>query len=212
MRLSRSNLILIGVLVLQLILTVVIFIPRPSAASQKPGGLLIADFNADSVTALTIHDNNNNVIEVSKDASGNWVLPKQDNFPATSSQVTTLLSNIAGLNTNRLIAQSPSNHNRLHVSDSTYERLVEIKQGDKVDKLYVGSSAGANATQTRLNSQDQVYLNSGLDSADIPMSLSSWVNTSYVSVPQENITTFQIQNANGVFSFKNPTKAGPLKG
>jgi hypothetical protein len=212
MKLSKGNLILIAVLVFQVALTAVMFLPRSTAANEQPGGPLIADLNADAVTTLTIRDNNKAEIVVSKDASGTWVLPNADNFPVASSQVTTLISKIQNLNSNRLIAQNASNHNRLHVSDSTYERLIEIKQGDKVDKLYVGTSAGTNATHTRANSQDKVYLNSDLAAFDIPMTLSSWVNTSYFNATQDTITTFQIQNAEGVFNFKKVDSAWILDG
>ncbi len=214
MKLSRNNLILIGVLVLQIALTVMLFLPRTSANEQPAmSGPLLKDFKSDTVSQITIHDNSNNEIVLSKDASGKWVLPKMDNYPVTASQVSTLLTKIQALQTNRLIARNKSNHNRLHVGDTTYERLVELKEsGDKVDRLYVGSSAGTDATHMRLNDQDEVYLTSGLGSFDVSATASSWVNTTYFSAAQDKITSFRIDNAQGSFVFKKVNNAWVLDG
>ena len=172
-RVNRFNTILVVLLVVQLILTVVAFLPTTSAVPQSQGPLL-KSFNPDSVTSLTIHDANNvSQITFTKDPSGNWVMPSADNFPISTNQVTTLLTKIKGLDTNRLIAQSASSQNRLQVASDTYQRLVEIKSGNSVDRLYVGSSQGTNATNMRLNDEDQIYLTSGLDLTDISTILSA---------------------------------------
>ena len=200
-QLSRFNVILVIALVVQLILTIVVFIPRTSAGNQSQGPLL-KDFNPDSVTSLTIHDKNNaSQLVFTKDASGNWVLPSADNYPISTSQVTTLLSKIKALDTNRLIAQNPSSQNRLEVAPDTYERLLEIKQGDKVDKLYVGSSQGTNSTNMRVNDDNQIFLAAGMSSTDASTTLSSWFDTPYFTANDSDIVQVAVADAQGNFQF-----------
>jgi hypothetical protein len=199
--LSRFNVILVIILIVQLILAVVVFLPTASAVNQSQGPLL-KGFDPASVTGLTIHDQNNaSQLTFSKDSSGNWTMPSADNYPISSSQVTSLLGKIKALDTNRLIAQNASSQNRLQVSSDTYQRLVEIKQGDKTDKLYVGSAQGAGNANMRLNDDTQIYLTSGLASTDISTTLSSWFDTPYFSVTQDDVVQIALANSHASYKF-----------
>src|SRR5690349_20510305 len=123
--LNQFNVILLAVLVIQLILTVVVFLPKTSAVERSQGPLL-KGFDPNTITGLTIHDKNNaSQLVFTKDAVGNWIIPSADNYPISNSQVSTLLGKIKALDTNRLIAQNASSQNRLEVASDTYERLIE---------------------------------------------------------------------------------------
>src|SRR5262249_33564105 len=201
MRLNRSNQNLIGVLVAQLVITTLVFLLPTGAATQPSGGPLLKDFKPESVSQLTIQDNSKNKIVLTKNPAGSWVLPDADNFPATDSQITSFLTKVQALQTNRLIAQNTSSENRLEVAQDNYQRLVEIKQGDKVDRLYIGSSGGVNATHMRLNDNTSVYLTSGLAAADAATTANSWVNTTYFTATKDNIVHLTLTNAQGSFVF-----------
>lgn len=201
-RLSGFNRLLIAVLVIQLILAVVIYLPNAAAVEQSRGPLL-AGFKPESVTGLTIHDKDNaSQIVFAKNSAGEWVLPKADDYPLSNAQIVGLLGKVKALDTNRLIAQNRSSQSRLRVAPDAYERLLEIKQGDKVDRLYIGSSEGANAAHTRLNDQDPVYLTSGLTSGDVSTSLSSWIDAPYFAVNQSNVARIALTNKQGAFAFE----------
>src|SRR5579872_7188232 len=115
-KLSRFNIILVVILIVQLILTVVVLLPTGSTVEQSQGPL-VKGFNPDSVTGMTIHDKNNaSQLVLTKDSSGNWVLPNADNYPVSNTYMTTLLGKIKALDTNRLIAQNTSSQTRLEVA------------------------------------------------------------------------------------------------
>ena len=200
MRLSRTNIILIAVLVVQVAVGVLVF--RPTNALQTTGGSLIANFNPGAVTQITIRDKDKNEIVLAKGSDGTWVLPKADNFPASPSAVSGFLDKLKALQTDRLIAQNPASQSQLHVTDSTYERLIDIQSGDHVDHLYVGSSGGANATHMRLNDQNQVYLTSGLAALDAAATPATWITTMFYSAQQDQFTHLTLQNAQGSFDFQ----------
>jgi hypothetical protein len=200
MRPNRTNLILIGLLVVQIIAGVVIFWPNNTSTTQASTGPLIANYDPAKVTEITIHEKDK-AITITRSGTG-WILPGYENYPADSNSVTDFLTKLQGLQANRLIAQNPSSQIQLHVTDSTYERLIDIKQGDRVDHLYVGTSGGANATHMRLNDANAVYLTSGLAATDAATTVSSWINTGYFSVDATTITGLVITNAQGTFSFR----------
>ncbi len=198
---NRTNQILAAVLAVQVILVALIFLPGVAPAAEPEAGPLLVDFAPDAITGLTIRDNNDNTITLARDADGNWVLPEAGDFPATNERVETLLDTLADLTANRLIARNPSSHNRLNVTDDTFQRLLTLEWEDGSDRLYIGSSAGSNATHMRVNDAAEVYLVSGLAAWEAPAQVTSWVDTVFFTVPQENITAIQVENTNGTFEF-----------
>ena len=194
---NRSNQILSVVLVVQLILVGIIFFPGSDDAPLTTGPLL-ADFAVDAVDELRLQDGEDQEILLARNDIGLWVLPEYDDFPARQDEVTGLLNSLASLQANRLIAQNSSSHNRLRVGGDAFERSVEIN-GD--DTLYLGTSAGANATHTRVEGDDRVYLTSGLSAFDLNLNLTQWINAQYFSVPSENVVALTLENGNGTFEF-----------
>lgn len=212
MNLSKGNRILAAVLVVQVVAAAALFLPTVTGSQQPTGGPLLQNFNSDDVVGLIIHDNANNELDLTK-SGVNWVLPKVDNYPVTASNVSSFLDKLKALQTNRLIAQSQSSQSRLHVAPDQYERLVEIQQGgNKVTRLYIGTSGGTNATHMRIDDQAQIYLTSGLASTDAATNASAWVDTAYYSVTQDNIVNLNVKNDNGTFNFKKVNGAWTLDG
>ncbi len=203
LKLNKGNQILVAVLVVQLVVTVVAFMPGTTSASSQAGGPLLAGFKPDDVSSITIHDKDNNEIVLTRSKADEWVMPKADNYPVASAQVASFLEKVQALKANRLIAQNRTSQNRLRVASDAYQRLVEFKEaGDKVDRLYIGTSGGTNATHMRVNDQDQIYLTSRLSEFDVPVQHNSWITTPYFSVAQANMTILRVQNAQGNFNLK----------
>lgn len=199
---NRTNLILLGVLVVQILLTILMFIPRTSASPQ-PSGPLVKDFKTEDVVGISLRDNENKELLFAKNASGQWVIPNADDYPVSTTVITGMLDKIKALNANRVIAQSSANYNRLKVGNDTYERLVEIKRANATDRLYVGSSTGSNAYM-RLNDDQNVYLTSGLPSWDISLDTGSYIDAdaSYFAVAKDQVTALRIDNPQGSFQFR----------
>ena len=195
---NRTNQILSVVLVVQLILVGIVFFPESEEAPIASGSLL-TDFSADDVRDLRLRDGEDSEIHLSRNDIGLWVLPEYDDYPARDDAITTLLGKLEDLQTNRLIAQNSSSHNRLHVGDDEFERVIEINEDQR---LYIGTSAGANATHMRVGGDDNVYLTSGLSAFDANVNLTQWFNAQYFSAPSQNVVAMRLENNNGVFEFE----------
>lgn len=194
---NRTNQILSVVLVVQLILVGIVFFP---GSEDEPivSGSLLAGFNPDDVRELRLRDSEDGDVHLVRNDIGLWVLPEYDDYPARAEAVTQLLGSIENLQTNRLIAQNSASHNRLRVGADEFERAIEINEDQT---LYVGTTAGANATHMRVEGDDNVYLTSGLSAFDANVNLTQWLDPQYFSVEPGNVVVLTLENGNGVFEF-----------
>ena len=196
---SRLNQILIGIVVFQLAITAFVFWPQ---TSQSVTAGLLPDVEAASVVKITLYDENDNTLVLAKNGD-NWVLPEADDFPVNSEQVVTLLENIEAINTNRLVTRTESSHKQLKVAGDDFTRRIELETQDgNKHTLFVGSAAGAGATHVRVEEQTEVYLAANLNSFEVNVLASGWIDTLYHSVPQAEVTAVTLENKNGIFEFE----------
>jgi hypothetical protein len=125
-----------------------------------------------------------------------------------------LLSKLTALESDRLVTETRSSHDRLKVSDDNYERLVEFSLlGGGSHVLYLGTSPTYGVSHVRLAGQDEVYLVSGLSSMDVSARAANWIDTAYVTLDQSQVYALTLQNANGTFEFaKDATGAWTMAG
>jgi hypothetical protein len=200
---NKQNKILAGILALQIVVAAAVFWPKPTATVS--GGSLFAGLAADKITRLIISDATGQV-QLSEGANG-WVLPQADDYACQAGKVQPLLEK-------RLVTQTSASHKRLKVADQDFERAIEFELADGTrHKLYLGTSAGYQATHVRVKGQDNVYLASGLSVSDAPAQASGWVDPTYFSVLQDQVTALTVENKNGRFELeKNEAGTWTLKG
>ena len=81
---KRTQQILLGVLALQIILSVVVFWPREVASvSVEP---LFPDLAVEDIVALTVEDNAGEQIVLRK-VDGAWVMPEAGDYPAQEASI-----------------------------------------------------------------------------------------------------------------------------
>jgi hypothetical protein len=183
---KRHNQILAGILVVQIILSVFVFWPRSAATGASEP--LFLELEASDIVALTITDD--------------WVLPDADDYPAQADKITPLLDKIVGLTTGRLVTRTDASHKRLQVSPDDFACRIDFETADGTKRtLYLGSSPSYGATHFRVEGQSETYLTSELSIWEAKAEAASWVDTAYLSVPQDGITKLTLESANGTFTF-----------
>jgi hypothetical protein len=196
---NRGNQVLVAILVVQIALAVVVFWPRQ--ASVAAGEPLFPGLEADQIVRLTIHDGEGEQVQLAKGAEG-WVLPEMDDYPCREGVVLELLDKIVGLKTGRMVAETRASQVRLQVSEADFAHLIEFELEDgTAHKLYLGTSPSFGAIHARAEDQDEVYLVSDLSSSDVGTRLSTWIDTLYFSVAQDQIVALSLENQNGFFEF-----------
>lgn len=203
---NRTQRILAIVLVLQIVLIAVVFWPR--AGEVQAGEALLGSLDTAQVTRLNIDDADGNRITLVK-SDGNWVLPEAGDYPAQADKIETMLQNLAGIETNRLITRTAASHERLGVAADEYERRIRLEgSGGESAVLYVGTSSGAGATHVRLEGQDEVFLTGEISSFDVGASPSNWIDTTFVSLSGDQVTGMVLENANGIYEFEKDPESG----
>ena len=196
---KRIQQILAAVLVLQVILTAVVFWPRAAASSE--GKLFFPNLQVDDVVALNITDNQGNQLDLRK-VGDSWVLSDADDYPAQASAVTPVLEKLLALDDSHLVTRTDVSHKRLQVAEDDFVRRIAFATTDGVTHtLYLGSAPQYTATHFRLEGQDETYLTEDLGSWDLGATASAWVDATYLNIPQENISEVTLENRNGTFTF-----------
>lgn len=196
---KRHDQILALALVVQIVLSVVVFWPRPTATGGEE--TLFPDLEPNDVVTMTITDDQGDTTTLRKQ-EGEWVLPDADNYPAQADKITPVLDKIAGLNTGRLVTRTDASHKRLQVAADDFVRRIDFETADgKSHTIYMGSSPSYAATHFRLDGQNETYLTDDLSTWEINAAPGSWVDATYFSFEKEKLTQVTLENGNGTFVF-----------
>jgi YD repeat-containing protein len=196
---KRHNQILAGILVIQVILSAIVFWPKP--ATTAAGDPLFPDLVADDIVALTITDADDNSIELRR-VTGNWVLPDADDYPAREGTISSFLEKVADLTTARLVTRTDASHRRLQVTADGFERRIEVEtMGGDRHTIYLGSSPRYGSTHFRADGLSETYLTSELSVWDSNADAGSWIDTIYLDMPQDTITKATVENSSGTLIF-----------
>ncbi len=198
---TRLQSILIGILVAQLALVAFVFWPRPSTANT--GKPLLSDIKADEITSLTIRDDKGASIKLARQAPNQpWTLPEAGDYPADAAKITPVLTKLAALTTDRLVAQTMGSQKQLQVAPDAFQRRIDIgTSGGAKRALFLGSPAGGQASHVRVDGQNNVYVAGDLASWQLNVDPASWIDPAYVKVTPVDVVGFALANANGRFSF-----------
>lgn len=196
---KRHNQVLAGILVVQIILSIVVFWPKSTVAIEsKP---VFPDLEAGDIVALTIADAGGNSTAL-RQVTGEWVLPDADDYPAQADKITPLLDKIVGLTTGRLVTRTDASHKRLQVAPDDFVRRIEFETADGTKHtLYLGSSPSYGVTHFRVDGQSETYLTDAISTWETNATAASWINTAYLSVPRTDVTRMTLENTNGTFTF-----------
>lgn len=200
---NRLQWILTGALALQVILAVLVNLPQSTQAS---GGPLLEGYDPTNIVEILIENQTGDQLHL-KRGDGSWVLPEKGNFPVKVDKVTELLEKIKKVQTNRLVTRTAASHSQLMVAQDDFMTKIVLKEaGGGTYRLFLGTSGGFGATHIRRSGTDQVYLTAELASWEVSTSLSSWIETGYLSLEQDQIQAISVQNSNGTFKFVKGTE------
>jgi hypothetical protein len=196
---KRRDQILVVVLAIQVILSVVVYWPNPSATAG--GEPLFPDLKADDIVALTVVDDQGNRIALQK-TDDHWIVADTDGYPAAENKITPTLEKIAALNTGRLVTRTAASHQRLQVAADNFLRRIDFETTDGSSyTIYLGSAPHYAATHFRLDGQDETYWTSELAAYTTNATSDRWIDTIYFSLDEDNLVQVTLENAHGAYGF-----------
>lgn len=193
----RGHTALVIALLVQVALGLAVFWPRPS--SRAEAGPLLSGFKPEEVTKITLRDAQGATLILER--QGDWVLADTDGFPAKAETVNGFLNKLASVRTNRLVARTEASQRQLRVAADAYEREITLQMtSGETQTVYLGTSPGYGVTHIRLGGQAETYLTDALTVWNVGTAPASWIDATYVSVPQAEAQRIVIQNAHGQFA------------
>jgi hypothetical protein len=198
MTMNKTHWVLVGLLAAQLALVVGLFWPRSTPAGA--GNVPLLGSKADDITSLTISDNQGKRVLLAK-SEGQWVLPEADGYPVDATKIASVISGLAEMKAGRLVAETPAAQKRLQVADDTFAYRIDVETPSGTKTVYVGTSGGVGSSHVRLRGQNQVYLVSGVADWQLGTEPAVWVNPAYFTVPQGDVVSMTLTNANGQWQF-----------
>ncbi len=121
---KRRNQILAGLLSAQILLIVLVFLPR-LLPSQNRSGPLLGSVQAGDIVKMTISDKDGKTVTLAKQGA-DWTLPDFENYTAQSDQVTQFLNKLIGIKTDVLTTNTASSLKRLQVADDDFVRKIDL--------------------------------------------------------------------------------------
>ncbi len=206
---NKNNQILLGVLIVQALFLVGMRLTADEDLAVQTT-VLFPDLDPDKVTKLSIAGPPGDKQEsISLARKGNsWSVATAEGYPAKGSQVDELLANLAKLRATSTVLKSSRYHEKLEVSESKYQRRVELDVDGQPLVFFVGTSPSFKNTHVRLADSDTVYLVPELSSSDVAERPWNWVERSYVEIPENELWALTITNGNGTITLEKDAASG----
>jgi hypothetical protein len=196
---SRTNQILAGLLVAQLLLAAFTWSGTSHESEAAGGSENLLSVSTDDVTGLSItaqasdDEGAAQVIEVKRDGA-DWVLPNADGYPADKKKIEDIIAKLVEAKVKEPIATKRTNHAALNVGDTVYTKKVTVRAGEKTMELIIGSAKGS-SMHVRRAGEDAVYLARGVSAWKISDRIESYIANEYIKI--DDPTEVRVQNAFG---------------
>lgn len=141
--------------VVQVLLILGVFAYQQNSRVQVDAQPLLAIKTAD-IDRVVIQDANSKV--ALQKNGGEWQLPELHQLPVDKQKLDAILEKLEGTKLTWPVTTTGSSHERFEVSESKFQRRIELFQGDakKMD-LWLGTTPGFKKIHVRREGEDQVY-------------------------------------------------------
>ncbi len=187
---QRLSLIFAGILGVQLMLALALFLSGSDHASFKAKEPLLA-FDPGAVDRIDIDESGaNSVALVKRDKS--WVVPSMADFPADGQRIMAFLTRLADLKKGWAAATSADAAQRFKVADKAHERRIVLKKGDKtVGELMLGTSPSFRQVYARAGGNSNIFA-IAFATYDVGARGEDWMNRGVLGVPDDKIASISI--------------------
>jgi len=198
---NRTQIMLAGLLVVQLLLIVLTRSPFSDASAPTEARLLMPELETLSVAKLELSGDDDATLTLVKQADG-WIVEQAGGFPASVDKIDGLLDDLKTLQVRRPVVSSGRYHSTFKVADDEHEgRVMVFSDGSSspaVD-LILGNSPNYQITHVRRQGEPNVYEARGIAPYDVSTDSGAWIEKQLVDVDEEAITGIAVKNPEGGF-------------
>ncbi len=191
--LTKRNLVLLGLLCLQVVLIAIVYMPRSQSGPTK---VFFPGLKPEAVSRLTVATPDGKSVTITRQGAG-WIVDTPAQYPADPDKVQNILTRLAGLHSDRLVAQTKEAHDHFLVGKQFGQKvtLTLAAGGERI--LYLGTSPSYAATHVRADGDDKVYLVSDLAGWQVPADEKFWWQRDYLVANPEELHEIRLVNHAG---------------
>lgn len=193
MMMSKRNIALFFLLLLQLVLIGYLYLPQPENGPVKR---FFAGVTPEMVVRLAVVNAEQKSVAIRREGSG-WLVEGAEEYPADREKLDNLLARLTSLQSDRLVAQTKEAHNRFQVGKDFNQRVTLTLKDGKERSLYLGSSPNYKTTHVRAADDDGVYLVAELAAWQVSPDVKFWWQREYVEVSPEGLLGISLANSRG---------------
>ena len=211
---SKRNRLMIIILVVQAAILVAGKVVPEGEGADNSSVVMLPDFDTEQVTKITIHGTRSSTKEtmpkqITLVKKGDaWGMANADDFPVKSEEVNKALGLLKGLRSRTQVLEKSTYHDKLQVSETNFQRKVEVESKGQSRRFYIGSSPSFKTAHVRLDGRDAVYQVSDLSSYDLDVRPTKWVERSYLNIDSANIWSMVLKNAKGTIQLERSPEDG----
>ncbi len=202
---SRTNLVLLGLLVVQGILVALVHAGggRDHVAPAAP---FLDGLSRAAIQSVALADGENQVTIQRSD--GGWGVADEHGYGADTDKVDELLHDLVALATRELVATSAGHHVDLQVAEDEFNRRVTVTTADAEHGFFVGKSGRGGATYVRRDGEDDVYAVADFSPHKLTSRSSAWLQRVAFEAERDRIAGIEVRNAHGTFALQRGSLAG----
>jgi hypothetical protein len=200
---KRQQLVLLGLLVVQLLLIVLVRSPFSTANPHSESRPLFPGMGELEPSRLELLGPEDEQVTLVRNADG-WTVEQAGGYPADETKIEGLVDQLAALAVRRPIVSSGRYHEAFEIDDEGFRGRVRV-WGDSDEPyadLVLGSSPNYRVSHARVAGENEVYEIAGLAPYDVSPEVGSWAEKKFFDLPQDAIVGVKVENAAGGFELE----------
>jgi hypothetical protein len=209
--LTRANLVLLAVLVVQAI--VIVALPGEDAGQAAPrddagvaGRQPFAAIDSKEVRALTLTSGDGKVLRLEgatpkEGEAVTWSVASRDGFPARTADVEKIVEAAKKVRFVRVITRQEKRYAKLSVADGVMHARVQVEAagGRKLADFRIGESKDFSSVHVRLEGDPAVYEAKDVSTWEFPVSVSGLVDTAFLDLPADQVVRVRLAAGSEAF-------------
>jgi hypothetical protein len=195
---SRTQTILVGTLVVQLVLLLVVIAPWASDDASRSYRPLLPELESFTPQRIEIDDGEESLV-LDRDGDA-WRIEQAEGYPADTAKVDKLIEDLEEIEVRRPVVTGSRYHDALKVAADDNERRLRIWGPDEDEpeaELLIGTSPNYGVQHVRRADEDSVYEVRGLSPWDLTAEVGSWADRQLVEVEAADVSALTLVNPNG---------------
>lgn len=171
---------LVAILIIQIALTVALFLPQSDimdTVTREP----LVPFDPDAIDEIYVEDDQGNEAVLLKMAD-QWILPDLHGLPIMRERIDALIDSISDSDEHWPVATSAASRQRFQVAAYHFQRRITlIGQGELFGTIYLGTSPGFRKVHARNDAQEAIY-SIPFNNFDAPTETVTWLDKALLRI------------------------------